>query len=129
MRTREEDRVRKARYRMENRAKLRAECKQYRRDNKVRIARSMAEYKRKHPCLVAWQHQKSHAKCRGIGFLLTIEEFITFWGDSFEHRGRGPDDLCMGRYGDEGPYRLGNIYIVSMSENKEGPRPLPVPDF
>ena len=129
MRTREEDRVRKAKYRMDNRAKLCAEGKQYRRDNRVRIAKSMAEYRRNHPHLVAWQVQRAQAKHRGIVFLLTLKEWIHWWGEDFKRRGKGMDDLCMGRFGDEGAYRIGNIYKVSMSENKEGPRPLPVPEF
>jgi len=97
--------------------------------NKRDVARHHRRWRRDNPVRYAWLGQRHTSSQRGVEFELTFEEFEEFWGDDFPRRGRGPDELCMGRFGDEGPYRIGNIYVVSNSENKEGPRPLPEPDF
>lgn len=122
-------RIHRATYRASHRQECCDANKMYRNAHKAQISRGKLEYRRRHPKLVAWQTQKAHAKYRGIVYLLTFEEFVSFWGDRFEYRGREPDSLCMGRYGDEGSYMIGNIYICPFSENKEGPRPLPVPTW
>jgi len=62
--------------------------------------------------------QKGHAKHRGIEFNLTFEEWMDWWGDDFDKRGRGKDDLVMARIGDTGPYELGNIKKITFSENR-----------
>lgn len=82
-----------------------------------------------HPRTTAFIKQRASAKQRGIEFLLTKDEWIDFWGDSFDLRGKGPDDLQMCRYGDDGSYELGNIYMASASENQSRPRKLPVPEW
>lgn len=74
------------------------------------------------------QH-RNHAKARGIEFLMSFREWRDWWGADYKLRGGQPSDLCMGRYSDEGAYVLGNVYKVSMSENREGPRPFPQPGF
>jgi hypothetical protein len=58
---------------------------------------------------VAYQSQKSNAKRRGIGFLLTFEQWLEWWGDDLEKRGVGQFSLQMQRKADTGPYELGNI--------------------
>jgi len=79
-----------------------------------------------YPERAAYINHKAGSKRRGIAFLLSIEEWIEWWGDDFELRGKGADDLCMGRFDDSGSYELGNIYKTTNSENGAGPRPLPV---
>jgi hypothetical protein len=62
------------------------------------------------------QH-KANAKTRGIGFELTFEQWMEWWGEDLPKRGRGPLDLQMCRKGDAGPYALGNIYKGTAREN------------
>ncbi len=101
-------------------------------DGESRRARTRAAQRqlaKDHPRHTAFRVQARQAKHRGIRFLLTFEEWVAWWGDNLQLRGRGPDGLCMCRYGDEGPYRVGNIYMASGSENSSGSRPLPEPNF
>jgi hypothetical protein len=57
-----------------------------------------------------------------VEFNLTFEEWVEWWGENFWRRGRKPGDLQMCRYGDEGAYELGNIYMATLEENDAGPR-------
>lgn len=62
---------------------------------------------------------KSNAAYRGIAFLLTYEEWFQIWQDSghwFE-RGRGANKYVMARFGDIGPYAIGNVKIITGAEN------------
>jgi len=99
------------------------------RKNKQAVRDASKKWREDNPERFAWLGQRHTSKQRGVAFELTFEEFVGFWGFDFDRRGRGPDDLCMGRFGDEGAYRIGNIYVASNSENKQGPRPRPEPDF
>ena len=74
------------------------------------------------PKMHAFLGQRHTSKQRGVEFKLTFEEWVAWWGDDFEHRGRRHYQLQMCRYGDEGAYELGNIYKASQSENKDRPR-------
>jgi len=98
-------------------------------ENRQQVLVAGRAWKKRNPHFVAFHKQKHHAKKRGIEFLFTFEEWMRWWGSDLGRRGRGADDLCMGRYADEGSYERGNVYKVPMSENKAGPRPLPVPDW
>lgn len=76
----------------------------------------------RHPLRIpklAFQQQRHAAKMRGIAWQLTFEEWWKFWQESgkWAVRGRGKGKFCMGRYGDAGPYALGNIKIISGTEN------------
>jgi hypothetical protein len=65
------------------------------------------------------------ARQRGIEFLLTMEEWVTIWRESghLHERGRGRGKYVMARYGDQGPYAVGNVKIITHSENcSEGMR-------
>ena len=64
------------------------------------------------------QHRKD-AATRNVPFLLSFEEWCDIWLNSgFYHlRGRGPGLYCMSRYGDQGPYQVGNVFIQSFSQN------------
>lgn len=62
---------------------------------------------------------KHNAKKRNVDFLLTFEEWYQTWLDSghLNERGQGVGKYQMGRFGDEGPYAIGNIKIILHSEN------------
>lgn len=53
--------------------------------------------------------QKSRAKQHGIGWELTFDQWLAWWGSDLARRGSGPNSLQMQRPADTGPYALGNI--------------------
>lgn len=59
--------------------------------------------------LKAFMSQKAGAKSRGIGWELTFDQWMDFWGDDIDRRGQGRNNLQMQRFADAGPYALGNI--------------------
>ena len=68
--------------------------------------------------------QRRAAKARGIPFRLTFEEWLEVWGASghLHERGNEPGQYVMARFGDEGPYEVGNVKIITFEENsREGP--------
>ena len=79
-------------------------------------------WKAKNPKRYAWLGQRNTSKQRGVEFNLTFEQWRDWWGDDFDNRGRKMLQLCMCRYGDTGPYELGNIYKATNAENKGPPR-------
>lgn len=66
-----------------------------------------------------FQRHKSSAARRGIGFELTLGEWLSIWQESgfFSLRGRGRGRYCMSRIGDVGPYAVGNVFIQSCEQN------------
>ena len=62
---------------------------------------------------------KNGAKKRGIGFLLTFEEWWSIWEPLWDNRGKAKDSLVMCRYGDTGPYSKDNVYIDTYSNNSK----------
>lgn len=66
-----------------------------------------------------YSSQKMSAADRGIPFLLTFEQWLQIWQDSghFQNRGKQKGQYCMTRFGDQGPYALGNVKIIQMEEN------------
>ena len=67
--------------------------------------------------MARYHAQKNRAKVRGVEFLLSFDEWWSIWEDSFDQRGRLPDQLAMCRYGDTGPYEVGNVYLDTNSNN------------
>ena len=61
------------------------------------------------------------AKYTDIPFLFTFEEWIKIWMDSghWHERGKGKEKYCMARFGDKGPYAVGNVRIITNSENSK----------
>jgi hypothetical protein len=53
--------------------------------------------------------QKSMAKRRSIEWKLTYEEWLSWWGEDINRRGRNADSLQMQRLHDKGAYEIGNI--------------------
>lgn len=60
-----------------------------------------------------FEAQRENAARRGIGFVLTFEQWLAVWIESgkFSERGRGASKYCMSRFGDEGVYEVGNVFI------------------
>lgn len=67
----------------------------------------------------AFRNQRDRAAERGIGFLLTYEEWLKIWTESgfLVERGRGANKYCMSRHGDIGPYAVGNVKIKTNNDN------------
>ena len=64
--------------------------------------------------------KRSDAKSRDIGFDLTredIETMLTEAGITIYDVGNGAGAYCLGRYGDTGPYAIGNCRFITHREN------------
>lgn len=75
-----------------------------------------------HEANPAWSnylHHKSHAKRRGIPFLLTFEEWWGIWQASgkWDQRGGRKGQYVMARHSDVGPYAVGNVRICTTGDN------------
>jgi hypothetical protein len=108
-----------------NPADKRANSRKRYKENPGYFRRKAAKHRRDNPELHAYLGQRHTAKQRGVAFLLTFEEWLEWWGDDFERRGRKARQLQMCRYNDEGAYELGNIYKATQVENDRGPRQKP----
>lgn len=66
-----------------------------------------------------YQRHRQNAKDRGIEFLLTFDEWWHIWMQSgfWEIRGNRPGRCNMMRYGDCGPYAVGNVHIGTHRAN------------
>lgn len=69
---------------------------------------------------LAYRNQRNDAALRRIDFLLTFEEWLQIWVDSghLHERGPGRGQYQMARFGDKGPYVVGNVKIVTREENQ-----------
>jgi hypothetical protein len=67
---------------------------------------------------------KYDAKQRGVGFELTFQEWWSIWRASghWEERGVGNGKYCMARYGDTGPYAVGNVRIITNELSRNAAR-------
>ena len=67
----------------------------------------------------AFDSQRKSSRERNIDFLLTYEEWLQIWIDSghLHERGRFRGQYVMARFGDKGPYAIGNVKIVTAEEN------------
>ncbi|MEB2544295.1 hypothetical protein [Burkholderia cenocepacia] len=74
---------------------------------------SLAKYR------IAFSVQRHNAGRRGIGWELTFEQWLEWWGDDIERRGVHPGDLQMQRIADAGPYALGNIKKGTPKQNAQ----------
>jgi hypothetical protein len=66
-----------------------------------------------------FQQHRANSKGRGIPFLLTFEQWLKIWTDSgqLENAGKHKGQYCMARLGDKGPYKVGNVRIISVEQN------------
>lgn len=69
--------------------------------------------------LQKYNDQKQRAKKRDINFLLTFDEWWDFWQSSghWDQRGTCKGQYVMSRYGDQGDYCLGNIFVQPVEDN------------
>lgn len=67
----------------------------------------------------AFTRQRHSARQRGIEWNLTLAEWLAVWIESgkWEQRGRARDSYVMCRFGDAGPYEVGNVYIATLAHN------------
>lgn len=67
----------------------------------------------------AFLSHRGNAKARGIPFLLTYDQWLEIWTASghLHERGRHKGQYVMARFGDVGPYAVGNVEIVTAEEN------------
>jgi hypothetical protein len=64
-----------------------------------------------------YRQQKNNAKRRGIGFHLTFSQWWKIWEDSGMYAHRRRNGFVMGRIYDEGDYEVGNVKIISATDN------------
>lgn len=66
-----------------------------------------------------YQVQRYNAKKRNIAFNLTFKEWLHIWQVSghLHERGRHSGQYVMARFGDKGPYAVGNVKIILMNDN------------
>lgn len=67
-----------------------------------------------------WRAKKHHAKEKGVEFNLPFDHYISLMleaGITEEQIGWGAHKYCLGRYGDNGPYELGNCRFITNREN------------
>jgi hypothetical protein len=79
--------------------------------------------------LQRYRVHKAKAKTRGIGFLLTFDEWYDWWlSNGIDKNTQPPQSrtdpnvLCMCRINDTGPYQLGNIYCATRGQNSKDAR-------
>lgn len=67
----------------------------------------------------AFIRQKLSAQSRGIQWNFKLWDWWMVWQRSgkWKQRGRGADKFVMCRFGDTGPYEIGNVYIATLSHN------------
>jgi len=67
----------------------------------------------------AYKSQRKNAISRGIEWKITLWEWWGVWDDSgkWDQRGRGKKGYVMCRYGDDGAYEIGNVYIATAIHN------------
>ena len=64
-----------------------------------------------------YDEQKNRSRRRKIEWHFTFEEWVAWWGDDIDKRGKGKDNLVMARTGDIGPYHPDNVRKATVSEN------------
>ena len=117
-----------------NRAKSIARAAQWAKDNRDRnnatrraayatdpdrVLAEVQRWREANPEKLAYTDHKSHAKRRGIPFLLTFEEWCAIWRESgkWDQRGHLSGQYVMARFGDTGPYAVGNVRICTAFDN------------
>jgi hypothetical protein len=68
--------------------------------------------------------QKYTAARRGILFEFSFDQWWAIWESSglWLERGRRKNQFVMARFGDKGPYALGNVEIITRGENSAQPQ-------
>lgn len=68
---------------------------------------------------LAFYSHRHTARAHGRAFLLTFDQWFEIWQASghLKERGRKRGQYCMARFGDVGPYAVGNVRICTVTEN------------
>ena len=79
---------------------------------------------RRHPFWGAYSEHRNNAKQVGVPFLLTFMEWLEIWETSghITERGNRGHQYVMSRYKDKGPYAVGNVEIITQTQNKTQPQ-------
>jgi hypothetical protein len=66
-----------------------------------------------------FNQQRGNARRRGIAWQLTFDEWRNIWlaSGKWNQRGIHTGEYCMARPGDIGPYSVGNVRIVPVTQN------------
>lgn len=74
----------------------------------------------KRSLLGAYYRQMAAAYDRGIEWNFTFKQWIIMWASSgkLHRRGRKRGQFVMGRFHDQGAYTIGNVKIITNSENQ-----------
>lgn len=77
------------------------------------------KYRERNPLVFLYHNTKSHAKARGIGFLLTREQFEAFCIETGYHltKGRTAESMSLDRIRGDLPYQAGNLQLKTVSAN------------
>lgn len=69
--------------------------------------------------LSIYNHQRLNARYRGIAWEISFPEWWCLWLESgkWEQRGKRIGQYVMSRLKDVGPYKIGNVEIVTCSKN------------
>jgi hypothetical protein len=72
----------------------------------------------------AFEYQRWYARSKGRGFELTYEQWLEIWQASGHLHERGPykGQYVMARFGDKGPYAIGNVEIITAEQNHKDHR-------
>lgn len=76
-------------------------------------------WRKANPEMFAYIQHRGHARKRGVPFLMTFKEWWSIWNVSgkWSLRGQRKGQYVMARFGDQGPYAVGNVHIITCSEN------------
>ena len=76
-------------------------------------------WREKNPVRDAYLNLKHHAKWRGVGFALSLQEFSDFCESTsyIQNKGRTGDALAVDRIDGSRGYEVGNIRVLTCSEN------------
>jgi hypothetical protein len=64
-----------------------------------------------------FNNQRQNAYKRNISFEFTYDNWVEWWGDDIDKRGKGKGKLCMARNGDVGSYHPDNVFKLNFEEN------------
>jgi hypothetical protein len=64
-----------------------------------------------------FKKQRRNSSARGVSFEMSFADWWAVWSASGKYDERGQGKYVMARKGDAGPYKKGNVYICSSSQN------------
>lgn len=71
----------------------------------------------RHQQYIAWQRARAQCRFRGEAWNLTFEDWVEFWGDDWERRGRLPGQVRMTRIDWDQPWQLANMAKMDQQEH------------